>query len=102
MTEIVGWASATVLLLTLARQVYVQSRTDSVAGVSKWLFRGQIAASIGFIVYSALVENWVFVVTNTLILVTAIFGQWLYWHRTHRAGAARSSARQVDGESGRP
>src|SRR3546814_6572394 len=45
------------------------------AGVSHWLFTGQISASTGFVVYSALVANWVFVATNTLLLLAAILGQ---------------------------
>jgi hypothetical protein len=47
-------------------------------GVSKWLFVGQITASIGFVVYSYLLRNWVFVVTNVLMLLTALLGQWIY------------------------
>lgn len=74
-TELVGWLSASILLLTLARQVYTQWRERTAAGVSRWLFVGQVAASIGFIIYSVLVQNWVFVVTNSLILITAIVGQ---------------------------
>jgi MtN3 and saliva related transmembrane protein len=74
-TELVGWISATILLLTLARQVYTQYRERSAIGISKWLFAGQMAASVGFIVYSMLVENWVFVVTNIFILLTALVGQ---------------------------
>jgi uncharacterized protein with PQ loop repeat len=74
-TEIVGWVSAAILLLTLARQVYAQWRERSAVGVSRWLFIGQFAASVGFIIYSALLENWVFVVTNALILLTAIIGE---------------------------
>jgi len=82
LTEAVGWASAIVLLATLIRQVYVQWHTDAVQGVSRWLFRGQIAASLGFVVYSVLVENWVFVVTNSLIAVTALVGQARFWYRS--------------------
>ena len=77
-TEIIGWAAAAILLLTLARQVYTQWRDHTSKGVSRWLFVGQCAASVGFIVYSWLVANWVFVVTNALILVTAIAGEMIY------------------------
>lgn len=78
LTEIIGWSAAVVLLLTLSRQVYTEWRERSTRGLSKWLFLGQLAASIGFIVYSWLVENWVFVVTNILILITAAVGQLIY------------------------
>lgn len=75
MTEIIGWLSATILLITLGRQVYTQWRDRASVGISRWLFAGQIAASVGFVLYSALVANWVFVVTNVAILATAIVGQ---------------------------
>lgn len=73
-TEVVGWASSSILVLTIAKQVYKQWHEDSSKGVSRWLFLGQIAASIGFTVYSWLVHNWVFVVTNGLMLANGIAG----------------------------
>jgi uncharacterized protein with PQ loop repeat len=78
MTEAIGWVAAAVLLATIGRQVYTQWRDGSSRGLSRWLFIGQITASIGFVVYSWLLANWVFVVTNSLMLVTAGFGQWIY------------------------
>jgi len=74
MTEAIGWFSAAVLLLTLGKQVYKQWHEGSSEGVSKWLFVGQLTASAGFTIYSILVRNWVFVVTNALLLCTAILG----------------------------
>ena len=76
--DIVGWASALILILTISRQVYKQWRSRSTAGVSSWLFIGQLAASTGFVVYSYLVENWVFVATNAFMLLTAVTGQLIY------------------------
>lgn len=73
--DLIGWAASAILLLTLCRQIYTQSRDDSAKGVSHWLFAGQIAASAGFIVYSWMLHNWVFIITNSAILVTAIVGQ---------------------------
>ncbi|HSX58646.1 MAG TPA: hypothetical protein VLF18_00470 [Tahibacter sp.] len=73
--DLVGWAASAVLLATLIRQIVTQARDESARGVSRWLFAGQIASSIGFIVYSALVGSAVFVVTNTCILLTAVVGQ---------------------------
>lgn len=78
MTDIIGWASATILLATIGRQVYTEWRSGSIAGVSKWLFIGQMAASLGFVVYSYLLSNWVFVVTNVFMLAISLLGQWLY------------------------
>ncbi|MEG3192440.1 hypothetical protein [Lysobacter sp. D1-1-M9] len=58
-----GWSASAVLLMTLGRQVYVQWRERSTIGLSSWLFVGQVTASVGFTVYSWMLDNWVFVVT---------------------------------------
>jgi MtN3 and saliva related transmembrane protein len=79
--DAVGWTASAILLATLVRQVIKQARDADAAGVSHWLFLGQSAASVGFIVYSVLVDNWVFIVTNTCILATAIVGQVITWRR---------------------
>ena len=84
-TQLIGWAAAGILLLTLGRQVYSQWRDRTSKGVSKWLFVGQCAASAGFIVYSWLLQNWVFVVTNALILVTAVVGEVIYLRNSRPA-----------------
>ena len=84
LTEAIGWLSSLVLLVTMGRQVYTQWRTRSTAGLSRWLFIGQVTASLGFTVYSVLLENWVFVFTNAVLLVTAIVGQCLYLRNKHR------------------
>jgi hypothetical protein len=76
--ELIGWLSSLILLATLARQVYSQWRSGSAAGVSRWLFVGQLAASTGFALYSWLLGNWVFLVTNVALLVTAIAGEIIY------------------------
>ena len=80
MTEIIGWASSLILLLTLIRQVYKQWKDGETEGVSKWLFIGQLLASIGFTVYSYLVGNWVFTVTNGLLTINNIIGICLYFY----------------------
>jgi MtN3 and saliva related transmembrane protein len=77
-TELIGWMAASVLLATMGRQVYTQWRDGTSKGVSKWLFIGQLAASLGFIMYSWQLGNGVFVVTNALMLLTAGLGQWIY------------------------
>jgi MtN3 and saliva related transmembrane protein len=79
-TEIIGWASSIILLLTLIKQVYKQWKDGETDGVSKWLFIGQLLASIGFTVYSYLVENWVFTVTNALLTINNIVGIGLYFY----------------------
>ena len=78
MLEILGWGSSLILLATLIRQVYTQWRTRSTTGVSRWLFIGQCTASVGYIIYSYMLHNWVYVSSNIAILVTALVGEGLY------------------------
>lgn len=73
--EYIGWASSLILLATIVKQVYKQWHDGSSEGVSRWLFAGQIAASCGFIVYSWMLGNAVFVATNIALVVSAIAGQ---------------------------
>jgi MtN3 and saliva related transmembrane protein len=94
LTEVVGWISAVILAMTLSRQVYSQWRSGKSEGVSHWLFIGQCAASVGFVIYSYLVENWVFVAVNAFILMTAVVGQFVYL-RNRRGGARKSSAPSI-------
>jgi MtN3 and saliva related transmembrane protein len=84
-TDLIGWTAAAILLLTLTRQVYTQWRDRTSKGVSRWLFVGQCAASAIFILYSWLLQNWVFVVTNALLLITAVVGEVIYL-RNRRGG----------------
>jgi uncharacterized protein with PQ loop repeat len=77
-TELIGWGAAAILLLTISRQVFTQWRERSTQGLSRWLFIGQLVASTGFVIYSWLLGNWVFVVTNLLMLATAAIGQRIY------------------------
>jgi len=83
--DLVGWLASAILLATLSRQIYTQSKDPDARGVSTWLFAGQMAASVGFIVYSAMVDNWVFIVTNSLILLTAVVGQVVMWRKRSRS-----------------
>lgn len=75
------------LLLTLGQQVRKQWRSRESAGVSTWLFVGQTAASVGFSIYSFLLENWVFLTTNLLLVVNALLGQWVTLRNRRRAQA---------------
>ena len=92
-TEMVGWAAAVVLLITITAQVVKQWRDRSSAGVSPWLFAGQALASAGFTVYSVLLGNVVFAVTNVLLLASAVFGQLLLWR--NQRGAPRAMKKLV-------
>ncbi|MDV3463518.1 hypothetical protein R1G70_02505 [Stenotrophomonas sp. C960] len=84
--DILGWAATVVLIATLVRQMVKQWRSPHPEAVSKWLFVGQMTASTLFTIYSALLGSTVFVVTNALLLLTAVAGQVLAWRRRGRAG----------------
>jgi len=78
LTDLIGWGSSLILLATLMRQVYIQWRSKASAGVSAWLFVGQCVSSVGFIIYSFLLHNWIYVSSNVAILVTALVGEGLF------------------------
>jgi len=83
MMDAIGWLSAVFLLLTVSSQVMAQWRSGSTEGVSHWMFIGQLATSFGFVIYSASVDNWVFVISNSLTLCAALVGQCVYLHNRH-------------------
>jgi uncharacterized protein with PQ loop repeat len=86
--QIIGWASSLILVLTLAKQVHKQWQEGASEGVSKWLFIGQVVASLGFTVYSCLVKNWVFVVTNGLMLANGLLGGLILIRNRRRKAAS--------------
>jgi uncharacterized protein with PQ loop repeat len=83
--ELIGWVSSFILLLTIGRQVYTQWKSRATAGVSKWLFIGQLAASTGYTIYSYLLHNRVFLVSNIALLLTAVAGEIIYSRNRARA-----------------
>ncbi|MCA1814860.1 MAG: hypothetical protein LC746_00345 [Acidobacteria bacterium] len=91
--EAVGWVSSLVLVVTIGKQVYKQWREGSSKNVSKWLFVGQLAASVGFTIYSWLVRNWVFVFTNGVMILNGVAGLCitLYHRRREERGAAEAA-----------
>jgi MtN3 and saliva related transmembrane protein len=91
MTEAIGWAASLILIITIGHQVFKQWREHSSQGVSRWLFIGQMAASIGFTIYSLLLRNWVFAVTNGVMILNGLLGYAITMHhkRRHAAGASR-------------
>ena len=95
MTEIVGWTSSLILLTTILAQIGKQWSERSGEGVSIWLFIGQAGASLGFTVYSVLLKNWVFTVTNALMLLSAIVG----WSLTSRFKARAERDKRSDAET---
>lgn len=90
LTQGVGWFAAAVLLVTMARQVWSQWQSGAVGGVSRWLFVGQVVASLSFTTYSVLVGDVVFVFTNALLTLNAFAG--LCIDRRNRRMQARKAA----------
>ncbi len=80
MPELVGWCSSIVLLSTIVAQIVKQWREGSGESMSPWLFAGQTAASLGFTIYSVLLENWVFVLTNAAMMLSALVGFGVSFH----------------------
>lgn len=82
MDQIIGFASSFILLLTVGKQVYKQWSDGTSEGVSKWLFLGQITASIGFLIYSVMKNDVVFIITNGLMVVNSLLGiAIIFYHR---------------------
>jgi hypothetical protein len=63
--------------MTLGQQVRAQWKSGESRGVSRWLFAGQLVASLGFALYSYLLSNWVFLATNLLLVINALLGEWV-------------------------
>jgi hypothetical protein len=80
--------------MTLVKQVYKQWKEGTGEGISKWLFAGQVAASIGFTVYSYMVGNWVFTITNAVLTLNNLVGLWLsvYFRRRVNKNEASEQA----------
>jgi MtN3 and saliva related transmembrane protein len=84
---IIGWASSAILFLTLSQQVWKQWKERSTVGVSRWLFVGQLGASLGFTIYSWLKRDWVFVATNGAMVANAFVGCLVLRHNRLAANA---------------
>lgn len=80
MADAIGWVSSLILLATIVTQIVKQWREKSEKGVSRWLYIGQVTASAGFAVYSALLGNRVFIVTNALLTLSALVGLAMMLH----------------------
>lgn len=83
--QVVGWSASVVLLFTIGAQVLRQWRSATNEGVSSWLFVGQVTASTGFLIYSVMQSDAVFVVTNALLLLSALTGLVVMWRNRERS-----------------
>jgi uncharacterized protein with PQ loop repeat len=89
MDEVIGWASSAILVITITAQLHRQWKAGTSKGVSKWLFIGQFAASVGFVSYSWRIGDWVFVATNALLAIEALLGLGIvlmHRRRRHQTG----------------
>ena len=91
----VGWLAGVILLATVGTQVFTQWKAGTIQGLSRWLFIGQIAASFGFVIYSWAVANWVFVVTNFFMLITACLGQIIFLRNRDKADLTKDMKARV-------
>ena len=83
--EPLGWLASLILLSTIGRQIWRQAHAPTVEAVSKWLFIGQMAASLLYLIYSVLVKNPVFIASNAALLIAGITGQVIYLRRRRQA-----------------
>ena len=89
MQDFIGWSASIILLATIVSQIIRQWKEGTSKGVSRWLFIGQMAASAAFTIYSVMVHNVVFVVTNALMLFSAIIGLAIVTYHRRRRPATR-------------
>ena len=75
--EWLGWAAAVILLITLFSQVKKNWEEKKLKDVNPFLYYGEAVASLLFAIYSLTISSWVFAVTNTLGLVSALIGIYL-------------------------
>jgi uncharacterized protein with PQ loop repeat len=100
MTNVVGWVSSLILLTTIVAQVRRQWVERSGKAGSRWLFIGQTAASFGFTLYSVLVHNWVFTITNGLLLLSGITGWAMNQYFRSEKGAPSERSLRSDAKAG--
>jgi uncharacterized protein with PQ loop repeat len=84
MPDLMGYASALVLFVTIVVQIRRQWLAHTTEGVSPWLFVGQCAASTGFLIYSLLIDSLPFVITNAVLAAAALVGLWVYFRAKRR------------------
>lgn len=93
MTDWIGWTASILLLLTLGSQIVKQWRSGAIAGVSPFLFVGQLIASVLFTAYSVFQGDAVFIAVNAAMVLNGLLG--LIVDRRNRRSA--SSANQAAG-----
>jgi MtN3 and saliva related transmembrane protein len=87
--------SSVILLATLIRRVCPQCKNHSLAGVARWLFVGQVSASVGFTICSLLASNRVYGTCTFAILIGVIAGEAVYDVTRERRRSLQSMSPQV-------
>ncbi len=95
--EFIGFTSSFILVLTIGKQVYKQYKEGKSEGVSKWLFIGQMAASFGFLTYSVMKGDSVFILTNALMVLNGFIG--LAIVLKHRRAEGNAGSKDVQSET---
>jgi hypothetical protein len=91
-----GWLAAVILTVTISKQVIDQARADSADGVSLWLYGGQLAANVGFIVHSVRTGATVFLVANSVLLLAAAAGLAITLRQRRRAESHSAANRPAE------
>ena len=83
MRELIGWGSAAILVPAFATQTYRQwqDRHKPVAMTSVWFFALVLLGTFGQFVYSWLVNNWVYLALNGILVVNNLIGLGIAIHR---------------------
>ena len=76
MTELIGWGSAVITLPTFGLQTYKQwrGRHEEVPASTLWFFILAILGSGGQVIYSWLLDNWVFLIVNVCLIANNLLG----------------------------
>jgi MtN3 and saliva related transmembrane protein len=96
-THIFGYVASAVLFATLVVQIHKQWKRGTTKGVSRWLFIGQLVASIGFTVESAVIGSTIFVVVNAVLALSAVVGISLWFYQRRRERGVREEDGPLEG-----
>ena len=99
--SLVGWAASLLLFITVGSQVVKQYRERSCEGVSRFLFVGQLLASVLFLAYAVMGDNLVFIVSNAFMVATALLGQVILMRNRRLADAGSAAGEPADPGSAR-
>ncbi|MGC8642165.1 MAG: hypothetical protein ACP5XB_20060 [Isosphaeraceae bacterium] len=82
MAELIGWASALVIIPTFGLQVYRQweRRNQQATALTIWFFVLALVGASGQIIYSWMLENWVYLFINICLVLTDTIGLGLALH----------------------